>query len=75
MHWSESAYSETSQRVDRKNRKKMKKKTKQKSSKVDEFYAKLNKHGKTEINIDGVKYKIELKDGEYFFTGERRYKF
>jgi len=70
--WTKTAYSETSRDIDRKNRENKKsknKKSKQKKDKGSEFYAKLRKHGSTVIEIDGDKFKVQLKnDGELIFT-------
>ena len=69
--WTKTAYSETSRNIDRKHRdngKKGKKSNKGKKSKKDsgsEFYAKLRKHGSTVIEIDGDKFKVQLKNGIY----------
>ena len=69
--WTKAAYSETSRNIDRKQRekdKKGKKANKGKKSKKDsgsEFYAKLRKHGSTVIEIDGDKFKVQLKNGIY----------
>ena len=66
--WTKTAYSETSRNIDRKNRENKKaknKKSKQKKDKGSEFYAKLRKHGSTVIEIDGDKFKVQLKNGIY----------
>ena len=69
--WTKTAYSETSRNIDRKHRengKKGKKSKKGKKTKKDsgsEFYAKLRKHGSTVIEIDGDKFKVQLKNGIY----------
>jgi len=70
-NWTKTAYSETSRNIDRKNRNsgKKRKKSSEKRSAGDEFYAKLRKHGSTVIEIDGDKFKVQLKnDGEIQFT-------
>ena len=70
--WTKTAYSETSRNIDRKNRENNKKGKKSKKSKkstkkdpADEFHAKLRKHGSTVIEIDGDKFKVQLKNGIY----------
>ena len=69
--WTKTAYSETSRNIDRKNREntkkgnKSKKGKKSKSDPADEFHAKLRKHGSTVIEIDGDKFKVQLKNGIY----------
>merc|ERR1712212_1006423 len=73
--WAARAYSDTSRNVDAKSRKNRDKKAKRekgggatKHVPIGEFYAKLNRHGQTEINIEGDDYKVEFQNGTLVLT-------